>query len=260
MVIDVAKRTGRGLTMDLNYTLSRQEGNTWSAMQEGNGYYTGIQDFDNVGESAHNVTGYDQTHVVKGYVSYELPFGHGQRWLGSQGRILNRVVSGWTVAGIIQYYSGPPFEISVPNPYWPQWGNFYPNYNLSGFNGPSDPGKFQVPQEGQPIPTGNFYIPASVASAPPIGQLGKGPATNSDLRCPGAGNENVTLLKNVPFGTDNRYKLSFRAEFYNVFNRHQYSIQGCSSLRSTIGADNFGQILGVADNPRTGQFAIRFDF
>ena len=260
MVIDVAKRTGRGLTMDLSYTLSRQEGNTYSSEQENNGYYTPIQDFSNVGESAHTVTGYDQRNVVKGFVSYELPFGSARRWGASEGRVVNGIVGGWTLAGIVLYYTGQPFEVGVQNPYYPQWGNLYPDFNLSGFTGPSNPRKFQVVQPNQSVPSVDFYMPATVASAPTSGELGTGPATDSDLRCPGAANENVSLLKYFPFGADGRYKLSFRAEFYNVFNRHQYNINGCGGNRATIGAANFGQIFGVLDNPRTGQFALRFDF
>jgi len=47
MIIDVVKRTGRGLTMDVNYTLSRQEGDSYTTQTEGNNYYTGVQDFSN---------------------------------------------------------------------------------------------------------------------------------------------------------------------------------------------------------------------
>ena len=57
MVVNVVKRTGRGLTMDLSYTLSRQEGDTFSAQQEYNGYYTPVQDFSNLSQAAHTLTG-----------------------------------------------------------------------------------------------------------------------------------------------------------------------------------------------------------
>ena len=178
MVVDVVKRTGRGLTMDLNYTLSRQEGDTFSAQQEFNGFYTPIQDFSNLAAAAKSITGYDQTHVVKGFVSYELPFGRGRRWLSSPNRFVNGILGGWTVAGLVLYYSGQPFAVGVPNQYYPLWGNLYPNYNLSGFAGPSDPTKFVPVPDGQPVPATNFYIPASVASAPAPGQLGKRPASH----------------------------------------------------------------------------------
>jgi hypothetical protein len=260
MIVDVVKRTGRGLTMDMSYTLSRAEGDTYSAQQEGNGFYTPIQDFNNIGVAAKAITNFDQTHIVKGFVSYELPFGKGRRWLADQNRVVNRVVGGWTIAGLFLYYTGQPFQVGVPNPYYPQWGNFYPNFNLAGFHGPSDPGKFVPLQPNQTPPPQNFYMPQSVASAPALGQFGVGPPAISELRCPGQANENASILKYVPMGSEGQYKLSFRAEFYNLFNRHYYNINGCGGSRATVGAANFGQINGVNDNPRNGQFAIRFDF
>jgi len=265
MIIDVVKRTGRGLTMDMSYTLSRQEGDTYSAQQEGNNYYTPIQDFNNIGAAAHALTNYDQTHIVKGYVSYQLPFGKGQRWWAGRGSIVNRIVGGWSLSGLFLYTSGQPFQASVPDPYWPMWGNFYPNFNLNGFSGPSNPRHFVPIPSGQTnIPSQDIYIPQSVASAPAAGMLGAGPPDISALRCPGSANENASILKYVPMGSDGQYKLSFRAEFYNLFNRHTYNINGCGGNKSLIQSpgptDNFGQILGVNDGPRNGQFAIRFDF
>ena len=214
-----------------------------------------------MGVAAHSLTNFDQTHVVKGFVSYELPFGRGRRWLADRKPVLNRLVGGWTITGLFLYYSGQPFQVGVPNPYYPQWGNFYPNFNLSGFHGPSDPTKFVPVSPNQKPPAQDFYMPQTVASAPALGQLGKGPLDISALRCPGQANENASILKYVPMGADGQYRLSFRAEFYNIFNRHYYNINGCGGNKpNNIGAANFGQILGVNDNPRNGQFAIRFEF
>ena len=261
MVIDVVKRSGHGLAMDMSYTLSRQEGDSFSAQQEGNNYYTIIQDFGNIGVAAHSLTNFDQTHIVKGFVSYDLPFGKGRRWLAAQNRVVNRIVGGWTVAGLLLYTSGQPFQATVNTGLYPDWGNLYPNFNLSGFHGPADPKKVFNPNG---TAEQNSYLPQSVASAPPPGTLGKGPLDISELRCPGYANENASLLKYVPFGSDGQYKLSFRAEFYNLFNRHYYTINGCGGLKGQIQdpgpGDNFSQVLGVQDNPRSGQFAIRFDF
>jgi hypothetical protein len=260
MVIDFVKRTGRGLTMDLSYTLSRTEGDSFSAQQEGNGFYTGIQDFTNLRSAAQSITNYDQTHVVKGFASYELPLGRGREWLNGQSPVVNRIVSGWTLTGIVRYFSGQPFQVGVPNNYYPQWGNFYPNFNLTGFTGPNDPTKFRPVPDGNPIPASNFYMPTAVASAPTTGQFGQGPPAISELRCPGGANEDVSILKNVPLGSDGQYRLSFRAEFYNVFNRHYYDISGCGGRRASVGSADFGEIFGVNSSPRNGQFAIRFDF
>ena len=261
-VVDVVKRTGRGLTMDMSYTWSRQESNTFSAQQSGNSYYTAVQDFDHFGESAHNVTGYDLTHIVKGYVSYELPFGKGRHWLSNQNRWVNGALGGWNMTWLLRYNTGQPFQVGARNPYWPMWGNIYPNFDLSNYHGPlgTDHFVFLPPDYQGEIPAGNFYMPTNVASNPPAGQFGKGPATNGDLRCPASKNEDVSLLKYFRMGSDGQYSLSVRAEFYNVFNRHEYYVNGCAGSRSSIGSSDFGQILGVFDQPRSGQFGIRFEF
>jgi hypothetical protein len=259
MVVDVVKRTGRGLTMDMSYTWSRQEGDTYSAEQEDNGYYTGIEDFSNMHQTAHAVTNYDLPHIVKGFVMYELPFGKGRPWLAGQKGFVNGVVGGWTLGGLVLYNTGQPFQIGAANPYWPLWGDIYPQFNLSDYSGPSNPRRFvPVPVGGQ-VPTTNFYMPPSVASNPAAGYLPPSPDTSA-LRCPGQANEDVTVLKNFAMGPEGQYRLQFRTEFYNLFNRHYYNINGCGGVSSSIGAATFGQITGVADNPRQGQFGLRFEF
>src|SRR5581483_3992776 len=144
------------------------------------------------------------------------------------------------------------------NPYWPLWGNIYPIFNLAGGKH-SDPHKYVPVPPGGKVPDSNFYMPKSVASNPPPGVLPPRGATSA-LRCPGQANENVTLLKNAHFGPEGSYRLSFRTDFYNLFNRHYYYINGCAGSRSAVEADNFGQILSTLDSPRQGQFAIRLDF
>lgn len=258
MVFDVVKRSGKGLTMDMNYVWSKTEGDSFSAQQEGNGFYTGVEDFSKMAQAAHTITGYDLANVVKGFVSYQLPFGKGQQWLGNQSRVVNGIVGGWTLAGTVDYYTGQPFMIGAANPYWPLWGNIYPIFNLAGGR-PSSPGKYVPIGSGVTPPASNFYMPATVASNPAPGVLPPRGATSA-LRCPGQANENVTVLKNTLVGPEGRYRLSFRTDFYNLLNRHYYYIQGCDGTHASIGASNFGEILGVLDNPRQGQFAVRLDF
>ncbi len=66
---------------------------------------------------AHAVTGYDLPHVVKGFVSYQLPVGKGQQWLATQSPLMNGIVSGWTLAAVVNYFTGQPFEVGAANPY-----------------------------------------------------------------------------------------------------------------------------------------------
>jgi len=261
MVVDVVKRTGRGLTMDMSYTWSRQEGDSFSAQQGGNGYYTGVQDFSNMRQAAHAITGYDLAHIVKGFVSYELPFGRGRQWLNGGGRVANAMASGWTTTAIVRYNSGQPFAVSAANPHWPLWGNIYPQFNLAGYTGPNSTSHFApLPANWQgPPPASNIYMPSTVASNPAAGVLPPSPSTSA-LRCPGEAHEDVSVLKNFTMGEERQYRLQLRGEYYNLFNRHTYLIQGCDSLRSDVGSSSFGQILSVLDGPRNAQFGIRFEF
>ncbi len=264
LVVDVVKRTGNGLTMDMSYDWSRQEGDSFSSQQEYNGFYTGIEDFSNMHGAAHAVTGYDLPHVVKGFASYQLPLGKGQHWLATQPPLMNGIVSGWTLAGVVNYFTGQPFEVGAANPYWPLWGDIYPQFNLTGYKGPSNPRKYvPIPPGTTQYPAQDLYMPASVANNPAAGVLPPSPA-NSGLRCPGQAGENATLLKNQRTGPDGKYVISFRADFYNLFNRHYYEIVGCGSSpdhqRAPINSPIFGVIEGVQDSPRQGQFAIRLDF
>jgi hypothetical protein len=92
--------------------------------------------------------------------------------------------------------------------------------------------------------------------------LGTGPAATPALRCPGHANENASVLKYFSMGAEGRYQLSLRVEFYNLLNRHQYAINGCSGTgpQNKVGASNFGQVTGIIENPRNGQFGVRFTF
>src|SRR5262249_7161758 len=157
--------------------------------------------------AANSLTGYDLTHVVKGYVTYELPFGQGRRWLSNKSGFVNAVVGGWQASTIVSYTSGQAFHIGINQPFYPICGNFYPNFtanpaghaSLSGFSGAD-----------AAAPGSNYYypyFPGSVATAPVstngtvVGFGSKG-AYSGDLRCPGNANENASLLKYFRMGPD----------------------------------------------------------
>jgi carboxypeptidase family protein len=259
LVVDVVKRAGRGLTMDMSYDWSRQESDSFAAEQDYNNGYTGVEDFQNMRGAAHALTGYDTPQVVKGFVTYQLPLGKGQMWLATDGPVVNAVVGGWTIGGLVSYYTGQPFSVSAADAYWPLWGDIYPQFDLTSYKGPSNPHQYvPVGSSGQ-APPNDFYMPSTVATQPAAGILPYSP-TNGRLRCPGQENENSTLMKNNRVGPDRKYDISFRLDFYNLLNRHFYNIEGCGGNKASIGSANFGEILGVQDGPRQGQFAFRLDF
>jgi hypothetical protein len=265
MVVDLVKRTGRGLTMDMNYTYSRQRGDTYTSQQEYNAYYTPVQDFGNMSAAANSLTGYDLTHIVKGYVTYQLPFGQGQRWMSDKRGFVNAIVGGWQASTILLYASGQPIHIGVNEPFYPIWGTFYPNFSPSP-SGPANPRGFSGAAAAAPGSTYYYpYFGQSVATAPvskdgTVVGFGSRGAYDGALRCPGQANENASLMKYFKMGSDGQYQLSMRVEFYNLFNRHYYAINGCGGSQTNIGDSNFAAVTGVNSTQRTGQFGMRFTF
>jgi hypothetical protein len=256
MVLQFTRRSPTGLAMTFNYTLSRQQSDTVNNF--GDSYdIAGIQDFNNLREAAHTLSPYDQKHVFKGAVVYELPFGHGKHFLASQSKLVDRFVSGWRFSGLVLYASGQPLTFYSTNYYnYPAWAATYVNYNLAGYNGSQfDRSKFQQPTASNPTPAGDLYFPKTVAVNPAYGDLGKGPARIDALRGPGIKSENVSLIKNTSFGRDGRFRLQIRAEFYNIFNRHNFN-----NPDTNLSSPTFGYITSVQAGPRTGQFGARFEF
>jgi hypothetical protein len=256
MVIQLTKRLGRGFSAIANYTLSRQEGDTFSAFGENYGV-AGIQDFANTAEAAHTLSPYDQKHVFKGAVSYELPFGKGHRLFSNAGGVANKLINGWRVSGLVMYASGAPLGFSSSNYYWyPLWSTTYVDYNLAGYSGSQfHSGGFQNVSDTNAPPAGNQYFPKTIAKNPAYGEFGTGPTRVDAIRGFGIENENVSLMKNTYLGAEGRYKLQFRVEFYNIFNRHTF-INPITDLNSP----EFGYVPGVSSTPRAGQFGLRFEF
>lgn len=265
MVVDVLKRAGRGVTMDFNYTYSRQRGDTYTSQQEYNAYYTPVQDFGNIAAAANSLTSYDLTHVVKGYLTYQLPFGQGQRWLSNRGSLVDRLVGGWQLSSLLLYTSGQPIQIALNEPFYPIWGNFYPNFNPNP-PGHANPTGFNATLAAQPMSNYVYsYFQQAVATAPvntsgTVVGFGSGGPYDGALRCPGDANEDASVLKYFTFGAEGRYQLSMRVEYYNLFNRHYYSILGCGGTKTQIGNANFTAVTGVNTTPRQGQFGLRFTF
>jgi len=260
-VLELTKRVGGGLTLDFNYALSQQKGNTFNNF--GDSYDVGyIQDFTNLDREAQTLSPYDQKHIFKGYVVYRLPFGRGQRVLGGAGKVLNSIVNGWSLSGLFLYTSGKPLSFSSSNYYWwPAWSATNVDYHLAGYHGRKfDPGHYVVPITDSsdpnccnPTPSQDLYFPASVATDPAYGQLGTGLSRVDALRGFGSANEDASILKYFSFGNEGRYKLSVRFEFYNIFNRH-----GFQDPITTTNDARFGYVPGISGSPRSGQFGARF--
>jgi hypothetical protein len=167
------------------------------------------------------------------------------------------LVGGWNISSIVLYATGKPLTFTSSNYYgWANWASTYVNYDLTGYHGSQfDGSQYVPPSSANPLGSGNRYFPVTVATDPVYGQLGKGPVRIGELRGFGTANEDISLSKRFNFGPSERFRLAFRVDFYNVFNRHQFT-----DPATTTNSESFGLVQGIASDPRKGQFGVRFEW
>lgn len=249
----ITKRTSHGLTLTSSFTFQGQE----DTMQ-------GVNDVFNR-PNQKNISSTSQPFMFVTAYSYELPK------VGSS-KLVRNVVGGWTFGGVLRYASGTP--IAVPPS----------NNNLASLLEQSTRMN-RVP--GQPLllvpnlncscfdPGATFVLNPKAWSDPTDGQWGFGPAFYKDYRNRRAPDEEMSLGRLFRFRE--RFMLSVRVEFFNVFNRLVYpALSGNNpAATATVGANGlttagFGyynvaaaanvQTGGIIPTSRNGQLVARFQF
>jgi hypothetical protein len=246
--LSAKKRSSHGLTFIAAYTYSKTLTDADSAMYYGAGTF---QDINNL-KADKSVASFDFTHYVKLTYIYELPFGHGQRWLSSRGK-LDRLVSGWQITMIQNYHSGDPLAIL---------STVSAGLNNPGIRPDLVPGvPLKLSSSGIDAINGTPYInPAAFVNPPtsPTYQfataLGNSPRLFSNLRGPWGQSETMGLVKDTKLSE--RVTLQIRADAYNAFNR---VIRGDPDTSMGDGS-LFGTITADAEGPRVLQFAARINF
>ncbi|MGH9453263.1 MAG: TonB-dependent receptor, partial [Terriglobia bacterium] len=227
------RATSQGLTYLVSYTYSK-------AMDLGaDGWFgaegTNIQnpyDFN----GAHSPAGYDLTHIFSASSVYELPFGTGKKYQ-SGNSVLDHVMGGWQVNGIVTLTTGPPYTVFAQ-------GDIANTGNVTEFADVI--GNPHVPN---PAPAEWFNTAALVNPAQfTFGNLGR-----NSLRADWSRNVDLSLFREFPFSESK--SLEFRAEFFNAFNNVVYGTPD-----STIGDPAFGKVTGIANTPRQIQFGLKFYF
>jgi hypothetical protein len=216
------KRVSQGLTMNVNYTYSK---NLISAQLNGGGpltYQEDASDFPN-----HlSITGV-----------YRLPFGQRQRFLSHSNRVMDMVIGGFTVNTIYQYLSGAALSWSNI-PLFTNGTNYDSTLKVSPrqYFGAFDTTKFDRLANDQPSTTYNYR------TFPQF--YGRQDATN---------NLDASILKD--FHAGDRFKLQYRFEAYNVLNHTSF---GAPTLSPTSGT--FGTITSTSSVPRVLQQGLRLVF
>jgi len=229
--VSVDKRFAQGLSLLVSYTVSKNLTDADSAGPGVSGFigtnsFIGQNSFNRAAEKA--VSQLDTPQSLVASFFYELPVGHGKRYL-SEGGLVDRVVGGWYVSGVVTYQSGLPTEVYGGNCNGTAGDVLFAGCHLGGglarVNVVPGVNQTNVSSNFNPATT-SFFNAAAFSLAGPF-TFGNEPRSLAHARSFGFRNENITLGKKTRlFGE--RATIDFKAEFFNIFNRHIFQQPGGS--------------------------------
>jgi hypothetical protein len=211
-----------------------------------------VQDWNNLkGEWSLSSQDVSQ-RLVLSYV-YDLPFGHGQKYMSDASGVTGKLVSGWGVDGITTFQKGFPLPIS--------FGGSTPLSQASLGIGVLRPnvvagchkGTAHVHETG-----GIAWFDPTCFTAPGDFAFGDESRVDPTLRGQGINNWDIAVFKTTTFGPNERLGLQFRTEFFNAFNRVQFGPPNTACC--TANNASFGITSSQLGNPRLIQFALKFMF
>jgi hypothetical protein len=215
---------------------------------------------------------YDETHIISGYFTYELPVGKGKRFGSDASPILNQAIGGWQLSSIVTLHSGNALTLNE----FGGWGA-YPtgsNPDLSGGIGPytlSD-----LPNCNGPINIMNKFVPFSGGVPAHIQWFDptnvSNPAANTFGTC-GVGNIRGPWLKTLDMSLQKGFTISehkslqFRLDAFNAFNNAIWTFSGGPAggsfdMGQSTGVNNKGSLGWITgtQGARQLQLALKFIF
>lgn len=243
--LSAQQRFARGASINASYTWAKliSDTDTLTTWLEPN--IAGVQNPRNLrGEKSLSSDDARQRLVVS-YV-YDLPFGHGMRFLTHSPSMVNAVLGGWGVGGVTTLMTGFPLGFTTAQNLTNSFGGgSRPNY-VPGCA--KQAGGDATQRLGQWFNTACFVQPAPFT-------FGDEPRNDPTLRAAGVANWDASAYKTFPLAHSDQVNMQFRAEAFNLFNRVQFGYPGL-----TQGASNFGIVSSQLNNPRLLQFSLRVNY
>ena len=254
--IEVSRHSGKSLTFDASYTLTRDLSNAGGATPNAFAVAGGtfLTDRFHPGLDYGNVI-YDRRHRFLITYLYNLPFGKGEPWLNS-GNALNRVVGGWQLAGVTILQSGPfltPYQSSVDPA----------NTNILTTVGAARPDELRHVSLYAPHrttaqwlnPAAFPYLNLQTVSGNGIGRFGNAPV--GGVVGPGTDNFSLSLMKDLAMTEKSKFTLGLEAS--NLFNHRNYEPPSME-----VDASGFGSITALQTaegaGPRSLELVGRITF
>ena len=192
-----------------------------------------------IGDSYGNISSITPQTLEISY-AYTLPFGRGQMLFRTANGLLDKIVSGWQIAGLTSFQTGQPFSVTYTAP----------GSQVYGASGRANrvPGVPLYPSKK----TNAEWFNTAAFTAPPAYTFGN--SGYDMLWGPHYQNWDMNLQKTIAISE--RYRVQLRGDAFNVFNHPNFSVPSASITNATSN----GVISSVVNENRTIEFAAKFNF
>jgi len=187
-------------------------------------------------------------HVINGNFIWDLPIGNGQRWMKNAHPIINGLLGGWKLNGILAYSTGLPLTVTSGRNKLTLG-----DASTADCNG-CDPGLFSKVIKGNTI-TSLTDAEKALFTQPATGSAG-GLAQRYFIG-PNFIVFDGSVFKSFPLTKliGEQGRLDLRFEFFNLFNHANFG-----DPNTNITNANFGVISGTRGDPRIAQVALKLLF
>ncbi|HUQ90754.1 MAG TPA: carboxypeptidase regulatory-like domain-containing protein [Bryobacteraceae bacterium] len=234
LVVSVEKRMAHGFSVLGGYRWSKCLNMSDSAFFDANAYASPNPRFDR------GPCGYNVPHQLRFSYGWQLP---GFQSLGS---IAKTVIGGWQTNGILNVRDGLPFSVSSGI------DNSFTGIGRDRADIIGDPNLSNDRPKAERVAQ---YFNTRAFQSNALGTFGT--SSRNMLIGPGLATFDIAISKQFPlrFGKfAETQKLTFRAEFFNLFNRANFGNPNASLISST-----FGRITSAGE-PRITQLSMKFVF
>lgn len=225
--ISVNRRMHGGLMLAGSYAYSKAE-------EEGESHQNSYDI-----KASRSVASYDIPHRFVLSALYEIPVGRGRKFWGSAPALVDGVLGGWQINGVVTLQSGTPLTVGANN----TAGLFNP-VTRANWNG-EDP-RLDTKREDRL----QKWFDTSKFSQPAAFTFGNAGATFPLLRTDSVRNLDLSLFKH--FAVAGRVRLQARIEAFNALNYVQFGGPNMS-----VTSSSFGVVSSQANAARQLQFGIK---
>jgi hypothetical protein len=237
------------LTLLSSFTYAKAIDTSGQVLETTNGGSPNPQDIRNIANDK-GASSFDQRFNSTTSAVFDVPYGKGRRWGKSMPGAVDAVAGGWQLSTIVSLHAGQPLNLRYPDTSGilsDGQADFLGNVALrpniiDGSAGVRAPGRDYT----------NYFNRANLAIPPvtaPFGNVGRNVAYGFPLY-----QTDLVLAKSFRLPINEASRLQFRSEFYNLFNRTNFT-----APTTDLSSASFGR-SGSTFDARYIQLALKLIF